>query len=710
MSSARSCPLAGKSFYLDVPRGKNLAFLAENVKQLGGVVESFLSKEVTCVVSSSEEAKREKWAEKQTCTTSRETQTETQRSAGLQKDCGHPGRKPLDPALISRGKKLLHKAIGHQDKIGGNSILVSARSWGVQIVHTDEMVAYIKRLSKKHPSKVKLGAFGFQFPKVLRLKAHFLKIEDESRQLCPIFKQFKNFPQLYFLARRRHSPFVPPQASSVSKEPNSRGSLSGPSPPAVSCLVPKTRKGYCESCKAAFTELHAHCQSPRHMAHVMEPSHYAHVDRIISQLTNDFVAFSSTPPPRMSPGFPDDVASGFQTEAADSVEARPPTLGQELPRCRSAEAPVGHLNSPESLSRLREDPGIPQLTEQRVEMLRTPVSPVFMSCQLTSEPHEENRVFAETTSKASAPVELKHDARPQETGLQTEPTMPSLKRRLSRSPFGQVKKKLALASDERQRGAFFLPEEQGVDATEYPFGELSESQTASRHLDTSAGLPYTSSRFAAPPQLCQEGLPGLACKPVAMDTEYLKSPVQQLDQEEASALHPYKGRGRCQGCNFSSLPLGLGSSLDFPMGRHTAPEVLGSVGRSSSPGLPEVMPSVLPEQLNRGPGSCLPLPSDPQTHLCAGDKSSSSILEWDAPLLCVLAGASRLPSEGAIDAALLGTCISLQDSNYEAHLCSVLHHAPDERWASKDDLSHDQKYHTEMERAPLTAVQAFLEN
>nr|XP_020653638.1 protein DBF4 homolog B isoform X2 [Pogona vitticeps] len=710
MSSARDCPLAGESFYLDIPRGKNLEFLTENVKRLGGVVESFLSKEVTCVVSSSQEAKQEKRAEKPTRAARRETRTETQPSADLQKDCGDPLHKTLDPALISRGKKLLHKAIGNQDNIGGNSILVSARSWGVQIIHIDEMVAYIQRLSKKRPSKVKLGAFGFQPPKVLRLKAHFLKIEDVSRQLCPFFKQFRNFPQLYFLARKRHSPFVPPQSSSVSKEPNSRGSLSGSSPPAAGCLVPKTRKGYCECCKGTFAELHAHLQSPHHMAHVMEPSHYAPIDRLISQLTNDFVAFSSTPPSRMSPGISNGVPSGFQTEAVESMSARPPTLNEGLQCCRSAEGPVGHHDSRGGSPHLLEDQGIAQLAEQQLEMLSIPVSPVLLPPGLACEAHERDRMFAETAPEATALAEVKHDALPQETGLQTEPAVLSRKRRLSCSPYRQAKKRQAPASDERQRGAVLLPEEQQVDATEYVFGEPSQSQTAPRHLDPSAGLPYTSSLFAVPSQLSQEGLPSLLCKPVAIDTEYLKSPVQQLDQEEVSALHPNKEWDMCQHCNFSRPHVGLGSSSGFPMDKRMAPKLLGSVVHSSSLRVPEVTPAVLSEPQNRGPGSCLLLPSNSQTHLCTEEKSSSSILEWDGPLLCVLAGASHLPSEGVVDAALLGTCISLQDSNYESHLCSVLQQTPDQRWACKDDLSHDQKSHMEMERAPFTPVQACLEN
>uniref|UniRef100_A0A672TG45 BRCT domain-containing protein n=1 Tax=Strigops habroptila TaxID=2489341 RepID=A0A672TG45_STRHB len=53
-------PLRGKSFYLDLPSGRGARELAAAIRRLGGVTESFLSKEVSYVVSSNKEAKRDK--------------------------------------------------------------------------------------------------------------------------------------------------------------------------------------------------------------------------------------------------------------------------------------------------------------------------------------------------------------------------------------------------------------------------------------------------------------------------------------------------------------------------------------------------------------------------------------------------------------------------------------------------------------------------
>uniref|UniRef100_A0A8C8S464 BRCT domain-containing protein n=1 Tax=Pelusios castaneus TaxID=367368 RepID=A0A8C8S464_9SAUR len=64
--SSKNLPFLGKSFYLDLPNNKNVQFLVVMIKQLGGVIESFLSKEVSYVVSSSKEAKLDSGPRRQT--------------------------------------------------------------------------------------------------------------------------------------------------------------------------------------------------------------------------------------------------------------------------------------------------------------------------------------------------------------------------------------------------------------------------------------------------------------------------------------------------------------------------------------------------------------------------------------------------------------------------------------------------------------------
>lgn len=190
-------PFSGKSFYLDLPAGKSLQFLTGAIQQLGGVIEGFLSKEVSYIVSSRREVKAESSAtDHRGCPSPSEVRVQTPSTAHPK--CGHPRppQKPTDSVPLSRGKELLQKAIRNQGSNSGgggrssSSLLTSARSWGVRILHVDEMMMHVQQLSldalrvkKQGPKKKPEGTRPAESRtrKVARLKAPFLKIEDESR-------------------------------------------------------------------------------------------------------------------------------------------------------------------------------------------------------------------------------------------------------------------------------------------------------------------------------------------------------------------------------------------------------------------------------------------------------------------------------------------------------------------------------------------------
>ncbi|KAB1266587.1 Protein DBF4-like protein B [Camelus dromedarius] len=278
-------PFSGKSFYLDLPAGKNLQFLTGAIQQLGGVIEGFLSKEVSYIVSSRREAKAESsGTSHRGCPSPSKIRVETLPMAHPKGSHPRPAQKPADSVPLSRGKELLQAAIRNQGS--SSSLLSNARSWGVRILHVDEMVMYVQHLSldalcvkKQGPEKPEVGPptelkgnskacdnFGKMsnrvknteradrqltcafFLPVARLKAPFLKVEDESRE-----------------ARDRE-----------------------PSPQSAARTVPRRKKGYCECCQEAFEELHRHLQSPQHRGFALEAHSYAEVDWIIAQLSHSF--------------------------------------------------------------------------------------------------------------------------------------------------------------------------------------------------------------------------------------------------------------------------------------------------------------------------------------------------------------------------------------------------------------------------------------
>ncbi|XP_019361329.1 PREDICTED: protein DBF4 homolog B isoform X1 [Gavialis gangeticus] len=308
--SSRNQPFLGKSFYLDLPNNKNTEFLLETIKHLGGMIESFLSKEVSYVVSSSKEAKLDsrpgRQTKKQSCTASWDDKAKILPSVASKGGCHvRPSPKPADSvntALISRGKELLQKVIRNQDTWAGSSILANARSWGVRILHVDEMMAYIQQLlltmsgARKSSQKMEVIslAFGPRVPKVGKLKPPFLKIEDQSRRFRPLHHQFKSFPDLNFLAPKGCSPFEPlksPSSSCKTRVPERCMILSEKekSPQSTPPTMPKKRKGFCECCQETFEDLQLHLQSSHHRQFALDDFQYAAVDHLISQLINDFV-------------------------------------------------------------------------------------------------------------------------------------------------------------------------------------------------------------------------------------------------------------------------------------------------------------------------------------------------------------------------------------------------------------------------------------
>ncbi|KAJ6660551.1 hypothetical protein lerEdw1_017548 [Lerista edwardsae] len=617
--SAKSLPLAGKSFYLDLSSGKLLKFLTETVEGLGGVVESFLSKEVSYVISSSREARQESWAPTQSSVVSRNTPIGALPSAGR-----GPSHKSMGTALISRGKELLHKAIR---------------------------------------SQVKLLASGLQLRKVAQLKPPFLKIEDESRQLRPLLRQFKNFPEPCFLALRKHSPFESPQVSPCSKAPEDQ-----PNSPSLCHVVPQKKRGYCECCQEAFTELPAHLRSPQHKEFALDPSHYFLVDALISQLTNDFAAFSWTSPLRVPPAATcDKVSSGLQREAAKETTVLP--SGQAAP----AEESMGCSLSPEGFAHLLVDQDFLQLTELPLGALDTPVP---LALQSPRSPFDQagGSIYSGPDKAGAAIVnavacsEADHGAAPQWAWPLVQPSVLSCKRKLSCSPSGQAKKRQVLA-EKPVNERLLSGDQQGAT-------DLGDGQTTLGHLGLPAIPLDTSNPLCVSLQFSQGDLTCNSCKPVAIDA----SPVQQLDKKQVSAFRLHKERDTRVPCNFTSSIIESKSVPSSPVGSCISPKLPNAMAQHWYPcmGILELAQDVLPQQPGLGPISCQPLPTEAS--------SSSSETEWDGPLLCVLAGASRLPFRCPVDAELLGTCVSMQDSSYASHLCSALWKTPELDWACKEDL------------------------
>ncbi|XP_046888305.1 uncharacterized protein dbf4b isoform X2 [Hypomesus transpacificus] len=307
--------LEGKSFYLDSVKSRLAAVLLEAISSLGGVVEDFLHKDISCVVTGSQEGFKGLRAE-----AVREgsdgirgeavsyPHPSKQREGILINSKGnHPGT-PRPMMCGSRGKVLLEKAIRNKDRLQGGSLLANASSWGVKIVHVDDFLSFVKLLKTecskvKKPEKNTKKSSTTRVVKAVALKAPYLKVEDICRKYKPLHLQSMVFPALHQHGCR-FSPFEPPPPpppERVKEQSHNKArvrvSTSEDKPqtpllrtPSLSCIPQARRKnlGYCECCHEPFKDQDEHLQSEQHRRFVQDSSHYNVVEQLVVDMQPGF--------------------------------------------------------------------------------------------------------------------------------------------------------------------------------------------------------------------------------------------------------------------------------------------------------------------------------------------------------------------------------------------------------------------------------------
>ncbi|XP_034563655.1 protein DBF4 homolog A [Notolabrus celidotus] len=309
------CPgqkkLEGKTFYLDSVKKRATALLLEAISFLGGRVESYLHKDVSFVVTGTQEGVSE---QKGTDTNSRAKETSekaripviTRESVSIN---GKP--RPGTPRLMvcgSRGKALLEKAIHNNERLKGSSVLANARSWGVKILFVDDVLLHLKQLTRdslsaihKRPerTRTKQGAY---VVKAAALRSPYLKIEDSSRKYKPLHMQSVTFPSLWYSGR--FSPFESPPPPLFDKETGQRETKTREKKKVESSVQDKSltplsynpspwrpRKkdiSYCECCHQPFNNLEEHLQSDQHRAFVLDLSNYSVLDQLVAEMLPGF--------------------------------------------------------------------------------------------------------------------------------------------------------------------------------------------------------------------------------------------------------------------------------------------------------------------------------------------------------------------------------------------------------------------------------------
>ncbi|NXA52318.1 DBF4A protein, partial [Nothocercus julius] len=291
-------PLTGKVFYLDIPSNVISEKLEKDLKDLGGKVEGFLSKDISYLISTKKEAKFAPTLGQISPVPSPESaQNGGNGSSHLNsRRDRHDGSsfKTADAVRMSRGKSLVEKAIKEQELIPSGSILSNALSWGVKILHIDDIKNYIEQKKKELYLVKKAGSS--KDVVTGKLKNPFVKVEDRSRHYRPFYLQLPNFPVLNYCVPKPYSPFEVDkkhpsgQKQAQSKQRNKTNSEKDCGTPVQLPQKDKKKRGYCECCGKKYEDLQTHLESEQHRSFA-QGTQYHVVDEIISKFAYEFVKY-----------------------------------------------------------------------------------------------------------------------------------------------------------------------------------------------------------------------------------------------------------------------------------------------------------------------------------------------------------------------------------------------------------------------------------
>ncbi|XP_036103074.1 protein DBF4 homolog A isoform X2 [Molossus molossus] len=301
-------PLWGKVFYIDLPSVTISEKLQKDIKDLGGRVEEFLSKDISYLISNKKEAKFAQTFGRISPVPSPESAYTAETTSPHPSHDGSSFKSP-DTVCLSRGKLLAEKAIKDHDFISSNSILSNASSWGVKILHIDDIRYYIEQkkkelcLLKKSSTSVrdvgKRVGVGTQKTRS-RLKKPFLKVEDMSQLYRPFYLQLTSMPYINYSIQKPSSPFDIDKPSNIQKQTQVKlriqtdGNKCGGIPIQLQ-LKEKKKKGYCECCLQKYEDLETHLLTEQHR-NFAQSNRYQVVDDIVSKLVLDFVEYEKDMP------------------------------------------------------------------------------------------------------------------------------------------------------------------------------------------------------------------------------------------------------------------------------------------------------------------------------------------------------------------------------------------------------------------------------
>ncbi|XP_071385365.1 protein DBF4 homolog A [Centroberyx affinis] len=320
LSQAKSCvpyrsyptqvkPFAGRVFYLDLPANRKTETLENDIKELGGTVEKFFSKEIKYLVSNKKEARYAQCFRRDSPVPSPDSghssphpHPNPHRPASHRDNLKARSQGQTDTFVTSRGKSLVARVVKEQERIQMNKILSNALEWGVKILYIDDVMAYVEKKKtnvtnqctvtaavKKSAKAECTGRQGFQKCKGGRISKPFVKVEDSSRHYRPIYVAMPNMPEFNLKTVPPCTPFcVEDKDHPGKRQRGQRGPSEERGQGRARKNRDKKRGGYCECCMLKYDNLTVHLKSECHKA-FSRSDEYLVVDRLVSTLHCNFI-------------------------------------------------------------------------------------------------------------------------------------------------------------------------------------------------------------------------------------------------------------------------------------------------------------------------------------------------------------------------------------------------------------------------------------
>jgi len=279
---------SNQKIFLDVKDYSRIDQLEADIRQFGGIIEKFLSKEITCIVTN--RGRAENLTQQKDVSASTRTESRSLRPSA----CAS--------RVLSRGQSLLMRSNSLKDASVCDPVTF-AQTWGIKTVTLNAVLQAIQRQhpactpsspASKHSEKShhvkKQRKFSGALvtvedtesnsrPFLTKFSGPFVKFEDTQSNFRPFFHQYSTFPYLDFESDLSNGIFscaknirLVAARKNVCTTANNRKQKAW------------CKRGYCECCDTMYDDLNQHLTSSDHQRFAEHVENFANLDKLIGQI------------------------------------------------------------------------------------------------------------------------------------------------------------------------------------------------------------------------------------------------------------------------------------------------------------------------------------------------------------------------------------------------------------------------------------------